>query len=59
VYDVSKFSEHPGGYELLIESAGYDASDAFNDNDHSKLAREQLETYRIGKIEDGPAPERP
>ena len=58
VYDVSEYEEHPGGYELLIDNAGYDATDAFEDNDHSQLAKERLETYFIGVIEEGEPPKR-
>lgn len=58
VYDVSEYNEHPGGYELLIDNAGYDATDAFEDNDHSMLAKQRLETYFIGVIEEGEAPKR-
>jgi cytochrome b involved in lipid metabolism len=58
VYDVSAFKEHPGGYELLVDNAGIDASEPFADNDHSQLARDKLATYFIGNIEDGPAPKK-
>jgi cytochrome b involved in lipid metabolism len=42
VYDVSKFTTHPGGYELLVDASGYDATAPFEDNDHSVTAKETL-----------------
>jgi len=51
VYDVTKFlDEHPGGEEILFESAGDDATEAFEDVGHSSDAREMLEEYYIGEI---------
>jgi cytochrome b involved in lipid metabolism len=36
VYDVTKFiMEHPGGEEVILNVAGQDATDAFNDVGHS------------------------
>merc|ERR1712186_94228 len=64
VYDVTKFlDEHPGGEEILIESAGKDATEAFEDVGHSAGAREMMEEYflgdvreedRIGSVDTGP-----
>merc|ERR1711879_1137230 len=52
VYDVTKFlDEHPGGEEVLIETAGKDASEAFEDVGHSTDAREE---DRIGSVDTGP-----
>ncbi|XP_039769603.1 cytochrome b5 type B isoform X2 [Ornithorhynchus anatinus] len=51
VYDVTRFlSEHPGGEEVLLEQAGGDASESFEDVGHSMDAREMLEQYYIGEI---------
>ncbi|XP_018318601.1 cytochrome b5 [Agrilus planipennis] len=51
VYDVTPFlNEHPGGEEVLLEQAGKDASEAFEDVGHSTDARELMTKYRIGEI---------
>ncbi|KAJ2083664.1 Cytochrome b5 [Coemansia sp. RSA 988] len=55
VYDVTGFlDEHPGGEEVILEHAGIDASEAFNDIGHSNDAHEMLEGYLIGKLEGAP-----
>ncbi|XGW01371.1 hypothetical protein V3C99_013933 [Haemonchus contortus] len=51
VYDVTKFlEEHPGGCEVLLEVAGRDATEAFEDVGHSTDAREMREQYLVGEI---------
>lgn len=51
VYDVSSFvDEHPGGEEVLMDVAGKDASDAFNDVGHSDEAREILGRLLVGDL---------
>jgi len=51
VYDITKFlDEHPGGEEILIENAGIDSSEAFEDVGHSSDAREMLTEYYIGDL---------
>ncbi|GFN93009.1 cytochrome b5 [Plakobranchus ocellatus] len=51
VYDVTKFlEEHPGGEEVLIEEAGRDATEAFEDVGHSTDARELMQDYFIGDL---------
>ncbi|KAE9554054.1 hypothetical protein FO519_002750 [Halicephalobus sp. NKZ332] len=53
VYDVTKFlDEHPGGCEVLLEKAGEDRTEAFEDVGHSTDAREMRETYLVGEIVD-------
>ena len=45
------FSEkHPGGEEVLIEQAGKDATEAFEDVGHSTDARELMTKYKIGEL---------
>jgi cytochrome b5 len=40
VYDVTKYlDDHPGGAEVLLEQAGQDATDMFEDIGHSQDAR--------------------
>ncbi|XP_061163586.1 cytochrome b5-like [Saccostrea echinata] len=51
VYDVTKFlEEHPGGEEVLLEQAGRDATEAFEDVGHSTDARELMKDYLIGEL---------
>ncbi|NXL36734.1 CYB5B protein, partial [Glaucidium brasilianum] len=51
VYDVTRFlEEHPGGEEVLLEQAGRDATEGFEDVGHSMDAREMLKQYYIGEI---------
>ncbi|KAL4976421.1 cytochrome b5-like heme/steroid binding domain-containing protein [Aspergillus desertorum] len=51
VYDVSSFvDEHPGGEELLLDVAGKDATEAFEDVVHSNEAREMLKGMHIGQV---------
>ncbi|KAI2806841.1 Cytochrome b5 [Blomia tropicalis] len=51
VYDVTPFlDEHPGGEEVLIEQAGGDATESFEDVGHSTDAREMMEKYKIGEL---------
>ena len=53
VYDLTKFlDEHPGGRSILVENAGLDSSQEFEDVGHSKDAREMLADYQIGRLED-------
>ena len=59
VYDVTKFlSEHPGGEEIMLESAGADSTEGFEDVGHSSDARILLADYLIGELrEEDRAPE--
>lgn len=51
VYDVTKFqTEHPGGEEVLIDSAGKDATTDFVDVGHSTDAKEQMKQFVVGEI---------
>jgi len=51
VYDATKFlDEHPGGEEVLLDMAGKDATDAFEDVGHSDEAREILAGLLIGEL---------
>ena len=53
VYNVTDYQEdHPGGKEFLLENAGGDATEAYEDIGHSTDAREILENFRIGKVSD-------
>ncbi|MCI4383121.1 hypothetical protein PGIGA_G00022610 [Pangasianodon gigas] len=51
VYDITGFlEEHPGGEEVLLEQAGSDATESFEDVGHSTDAREMLQQYYIGEL---------
>ncbi|KAH7018328.1 oxidoreductase NAD-binding domain-containing protein [Microdochium trichocladiopsis] len=51
VYDVTKYiNDHPGGAEVLLESMGTDATEAFDNAGHSEDAFEIMAEYRIGKL---------
>ncbi|KAF3917957.1 hypothetical protein ABW20_dc0110492 [Dactylellina cionopaga] len=54
VYNVSKFvDEHPGGEEVLLDVAGQDGTEAFEDVGHSDEAREILANYLVGTLKRG------
>lgn len=51
VYDITSFlEEHPGGEEVLLEQAGADATESFEDVGHSTDAREMLMQYYVGEL---------
>lgn len=51
VYDITKFlDEHPGGEEVLIEQAGCNATENFEDVGHSTDARVMMRDYYIGEV---------
>ncbi|CAN0067796.1 cytochrome b5-like [Lampetra fluviatilis] len=51
VYDVSSFlDQHPGGEEVLLEQAGGDGTESFEDVGHSRDARELLPQYLVGHL---------
>ncbi|XP_071812466.1 cytochrome b5-like isoform X1 [Apostichopus japonicus] len=53
VYDVTKFlDEHPGGEEVMLEQAGGNASESFEDVGHSQDARELMKDYLIGELDE-------
>ncbi|CAK9783936.1 cytochrome b5 [Cutaneotrichosporon oleaginosum] len=51
VYDVTAFlDEHPGGDEVLLEEAGRDGTEAFEDVGHSDEARDMLLKMYLGEL---------
>ena len=54
VYDLSKFyRNHPGGPDVIEEnSGGKDCTKVFDDANHPKSARKEMETYCIGELEE-------
>ncbi|XP_010460321.1 PREDICTED: cytochrome b5 isoform X1 [Camelina sativa] len=60
VYDVSSYmDDHPGGDDVLLAVTGKDATDEFEDAGHSKDARELMEKYFIGELDESSVPEMP
>ncbi|GFY86018.1 hypothetical protein Acr_04g0007560 [Actinidia rufa] len=52
VLDVTKFlEEHPGGEEVLLDSAGKDATKDFNDIGHSQASKNLLVKYQVGFLQ--------
>ncbi|KAG0369220.1 hypothetical protein BGZ54_010571 [Gamsiella multidivaricata] len=53
VYDCTDFiDEHPGGEEVLIDEAGKDATESFEDVGHSEEAREIMHKMYVGEFKD-------
>jgi len=51
IYDITKFlDEHPGGEEVLLEQAGGDGTESFEDVGHSSDAREMRKQFLVGEI---------
>ena len=60
VYDITKFvDEHPGGEEVLLDVAGQDSTEAFEDVGHSDEARETLEQLLVGTLKRNPGDPKP
>jgi cytochrome b involved in lipid metabolism len=54
VYDVTAFlEEHPGGPEILVDVAGRDVQEEFEEIGHSKAAHEMIEQLCIGRLKLG------
>ena len=51
VYDVSTYlDDHPGGAEVILDVAGKDADEFFEDIGHSNDARDELAKHCIGVL---------
>ena len=51
VYNVTKYLEdHPGGEEVLLERAGKDATEDYEDVGHSNEARKALNPLEVGEL---------
>lgn len=52
MFDITEYlQDHPGGAEVLVETAGTDATEAFEDVGHSEDSREIMEEYLIGTLQ--------
>jgi len=60
VYNASSFvDEHPGGEEVLLDLAGQDATEAFEDVGHSDEAREILAGLKVATLKRQPGDPKP
>lgn len=51
VYDVTPYIDyHPGGKGFVLPAAGKDATQLFNESEHSNTARDLLPKYCIGTV---------
>lgn len=51
VYDITKFvSEHPGGTEVLADTAGTDITRSFTEIGHSDHARSLMTPMKVGEL---------
>ena len=51
VYNISKYlDDHPGGEEVLMDRAGKDATEDYEDVGHSNEARKQLNKFEVGEL---------
>lgn len=51
VYNVTKYlDDHPGGEEVLLDRAGKDATEDYEDVGHSNEARKALKPMEIGEL---------
>mmetsp|Transcript_23036 Transcript_23036/g.37933 ORF Transcript_23036/g.37933 Transcript_23036/m.37933 type:complete len:139 (+) Transcript_23036:59-475(+) len=51
VYDVTTYlDDHPGGAEVMLDVAGKDADEFFEDIGHSNDARDELKKHLIGVL---------
>lgn len=55
VYNVSKYlDDHPGGPEIIVDLAGKDADEMFEDIGHSSEARSKMKEFLIGTLKVDP-----
>lgn len=57
MYDVTPFlDDHPGGDEILLMATAKDATDDFDDVNHSEEAVGMLKSYHIGNVDTSTLP---
>jgi cytochrome b involved in lipid metabolism len=55
VYNITPYmNDHPGGPEIMLEFAGKDADDMFEDIGHSSEARNKMKDYLVGTLKVDP-----
>ncbi|KAJ1429834.1 cytochrome b5-like heme/steroid binding domain-containing protein [Ochromonadaceae sp. CCMP2298] len=55
VYDITKYlNDHPGGPEIMLDLAGKNADEMFEDIGHSSEARSKMKQYLIGTLKVDP-----
>lgn len=57
VYDVTKFKNHPGHYEILVGSSKKDATQVFKNVNHSEKAVNMLKSFYKGEMDMESIPE--
>lgn len=56
MYNVTKYlNDHPGGPEIILEFAGKNADEMFEDIGHSNEARAKMKEFFIGKLKADPS----
>lgn len=51
IYNISSYiEEHPGGIDIILQYAGKDATDAYDEIGHSSIANNILNKYAIGTL---------
>lgn len=51
VYNLTSFlAEHPGGEEVLLELAGKDGTECFDNIGHSEEAKQLRKKFQIGEV---------
>ena len=51
VYDISKFDDHPGGMDPIVEWSGKDATEAFDAAGHDgEVVRDMDKRFLIGSL---------
>ena len=51
VYDITPYlDEHPGGPEIMVDNAGKNASEEYDDIGHSDDATEKMAEFMIGRL---------
>jgi len=50
VFDLTDFTDHPGGFDILLKVAGTNATEDFNEVNHVDAYR-MMEEFCIGKVE--------
>lgn len=56
VYNITPYmNDHPGGPEIMMEFAGKNADDMFEDIGHSSEARNKMKEFLVGTLKSDPS----